>query len=204
MNSIYEGYTAYTIYISIRSHFTTEYDFFKYSGKVRVSPDTFLKRRDRFFFAKLQRKYTPEELRYYFVANFVSSREVWSGNLTTLQSENIFLLWKKKVQSLKYHIEQEFFFLKDYTEKLNITFNDLFETKVGHPILLKLLLQNKVSIETVTVINKILNFVGRWNKVLRDDIVWEREGKLIQKYSPFLDVHTETYRSIMRHVFINS
>jgi len=204
MNSLYEGYKAYTIYISIRSHFTTDYDYFKYSGKVRVTSDSFLKRRDRFFFAKLQRKYSEEELKYYFVANFVSSQDVWSGNLTTLQSEKIFLDWKKKAQSLRYHIEQEFNFVKQYIERYDMTFNELFNTNNGHPILLKLLLKNKISIETVVVINKILNFVSRWNKVLREDIVWEKEGRLVEKYSPFLEVQVDTYRKIMQHVFISS
>jgi hypothetical protein len=171
---------------------------------VRVTSDSFLKRRDRFFFAKLQRKYSEEELKYYFVANFVSSQDVWSGNLTTLQSEKIFLDWKKKAQSLRYHIEQEFNFVKQYIERYDMTFNELFNTNNGHPILLKLLLKNKISIETVVVINKILNFVSRWNKVLREDIVWEKEGRLVEKYSPFLEVQVDTYRKIMQHVFISS
>ena len=59
--NIYEGADAYRTYLAIRNHFKTDYDFFKYNGKMKVSNDSFLKRRDKFFFAKLERKYRKNE-----------------------------------------------------------------------------------------------------------------------------------------------
>ena len=63
MKNIYEGFNAYKLYLAVKNHFTTNYDFFKYNGKVNAKEDSFLKRRDKFFFAKLQRKYNNDQLR---------------------------------------------------------------------------------------------------------------------------------------------
>ena len=48
-----EGFDAYCLYLAINNHFNTEsYDFFKYNGKVPVKLPAFLKRNDKYHFAK--------------------------------------------------------------------------------------------------------------------------------------------------------
>jgi hypothetical protein len=57
------GFAAYALWNALKLHFTSEsYDYFKYKGKMKISDESFLKRRDRFFFAKLERKYKKSEL----------------------------------------------------------------------------------------------------------------------------------------------
>src|SRR6056300_578565 len=87
MNNVYEGLNAYKTYLAIRNHFNTDYDYFKYNGKLKVSNDSFLKRRDKFFFAKLERNYRNNELVYFFVANFLDNDSSWSGSLVGSESE---------------------------------------------------------------------------------------------------------------------
>ena len=49
-----EGFDAYRLYLGIKLHFNTEnYDFVKYNGKVKADLPSFLKRKDKFHFAKL-------------------------------------------------------------------------------------------------------------------------------------------------------
>ena len=76
-----EGMKAYQRYQALRLHFTTDYDFIKYGGKIRqISAESFMKRKDIFFFQRLERRYKDEELTEYFVANFVSRSGVkWIG-----------------------------------------------------------------------------------------------------------------------------
>ena len=47
MKNIYEGFKAYKLYLAVKNHFTTSYDYFKYNGKVNAKEDSFLKRRDK-------------------------------------------------------------------------------------------------------------------------------------------------------------
>ena len=57
------SYEAYTLYLAIKLHFTSDsYDFYKHNAKVNSSFNTFLKRNDRFFFHKLTTKYNKEEM----------------------------------------------------------------------------------------------------------------------------------------------
>ncbi len=45
---------AYKVYLGVKNHFTQDsYDWFKYNKKVNVTYDSFLKRKDKIFFAKL-------------------------------------------------------------------------------------------------------------------------------------------------------
>ena len=79
----YEGIEAYKTYLAIKNHFKTSYDYFKYNGRVKVTNESFLKRRDKYFFAKLERRYKKNELVYFFVANFMKDEGMWSGSLHT-------------------------------------------------------------------------------------------------------------------------
>jgi len=50
---MYGGFDVYKTYLAIKNHFTTDYDYVKYGGKVTAKLETFTKRSDRYFFHKL-------------------------------------------------------------------------------------------------------------------------------------------------------
>ena len=81
----YPGFNAYKIYLALKSHFTSDYDYFKYHGKMRVKEESFLKRRDKFFFEKIERRYK-KELVPFFVSNLIKEDNAWSGSLATDQA----------------------------------------------------------------------------------------------------------------------
>jgi hypothetical protein len=139
--TLLEGYNAYKTYLAIKQHFTTDYNFHKYNGKVRASEESFYKRRDRFFFKKLEKKYSKEELIMYFVSNFTKSTSKWIGNLLSQDSEKNYLEYKKNKESLSYSFKNELLYIKD--KKLG---NKLFEIDNGHPLLFKFYLQGKAKV----------------------------------------------------------
>ena len=124
--NIYEGLDAYKIYLAIRNHFKTDYDYFKYNGKLKITQESFLKRRDKFFFAKLQRKYKNKELVYFFVANFINDENMWSGSLVGSESEKVYLEWLKYAESMKYNFKIECEKLQSELEMKDQKFDDLF------------------------------------------------------------------------------
>tara|TARA_R110001592_G_scaffold351165_2_gene648136 strand:+ start:1676 stop:2284 length:609 start_codon:yes stop_codon:yes gene_type:complete len=201
MKNIYEGFDAYKVYLAVRNHFTTTYDYFKYSGKVNVKEESFLKRRDKFFFSKLERKYNKQQLRDLFVSNFADGEDFWIGNVLTLKSEKVYIEWKKRQDSLSYILENDFKFLKDYYDERNIDFNSLFVMEDGHPILLKCILRNDIYVETMIIIDRVLNYSRKWSKVL-DDPVWTEFKKRMDKYSPFVVFNDKKGKEILRKVFV--
>ena len=201
MKNIYEGFNAYKLYLAVKNHFTTSYDFFKYNGKVNAKEDSFLKRRDKFFFAKLQRKYNNDQLRDLFVSNFADGEDFWIGNVLTQKAESVYTEWKARQMKLSYILEQDLKFLLDYYNERNLDFNSLFVMENGHPILLQCVLRNDIYVETMIIIERVLNYSRRWNKVL-DDPVWTEFKKRMDKYSPFVLFEAEKGKKILRKVFV--
>ena len=120
MKNIYEGFNAYKLYLAVKNHFTTSYDFFKYNGKVNAKENSFLKRRDKFFFAKLQRKYNNDQLRDLFVSNFADGEDFWIGNVLTQKAESVYTEWKARQMKMSYIFEQDLKFLYDYYRSTGI------------------------------------------------------------------------------------
>ena len=201
MKNIYEGFNAYKLYLAVKNHFTTSYDYFKYNGKVNAKEESFLKRKDKFFFAKLQRKYNNDQLRDLFVSNFADGEDFWIGNVLTQKAEAVYNEWKSRQIKLSYIFEQDLKFLKDYYSERNLDFNSLFVMEDGHPILLQCVLRNDIFVETMIIIDKTLNYSKKWNKVL-DDPVWTEFKKRMDKYSPFINFDNEKGKNILRKVFV--
>ena len=122
MYDVAEGFDAYKTYLALKQHFTSDYDYFKYNGKVRANVDAFLKRRDKFFFRKLSKKYTKDELVNFFVSNFIVS-DNWIGNLISQESEDNYVQFKKRMESLGYSVRNELHFLFDYCRDRDLDFN---------------------------------------------------------------------------------
>jgi len=203
MYDVAEGFDAYKTYLALKQHFTSDYDYFKYNGKVRANVDSFLKRRDKFFFRKLSKKYTKDELVNFFVSNFIVS-DNWIGNLISQESEDNYVHFKKRMESLGYSVRNELHFLFDYCRDRDLDFNKLLLVEDGnHPLLLKLWLQKKVSIETVIIMDDILRFTRYWDAKL-DDIVWEEKKRLISKYRKFLNYDLFHYRKMIKEIIHES
>ena len=195
--NIYQGYNAYITYLALKQHFTTNYDFIKYNGKVKANQDSFLKRRDKFFFAKLEKRYSRDELIYYFVSNFVDHDNVWAGNLVSDHSESVYNDWKKRIQSLSYTFKEDCESLSDYD------FNSLFEVEeYSHPLLLKKMMRKEICIETVIIMDNVLTFIKKWDKIIDDDLIWPKQRQLLENYKPFMSIDNDKYKTIMKKVFV--
>ena len=120
-----EGFDAYCLYLAINNHFNTEsYDFFKYNGKVPVKLPAFLKRNDKYHFAKLAREHR-EELKDFLVAN-LSKQKYYVKNLLDSECIENYKEYKKKKQKLSYCVIQDMRYLKDTYEDINIVLDTLF------------------------------------------------------------------------------
>ena len=202
MYDVNEGFNAYKTYLALKQHFTSSYDYFKYNGKVRANIESFLKRKDKFFFRKLQKKYNKNELVEFFVSNFIVSGDNWIGSLVTQESEQNYALWRKNKESISYNYRNELSLLYDYCLSNDISCNRLVLVEDGnHPILLRLLLQNKISLETIIILDDILRFTRYWNVKL-DDIIWDEKKKLIYKYRSFIEYDLDKCKQITKEILL--
>lgn len=193
------GYDLYCTYQAIKLHFSSEsYNFFQYDGKTRVSIDAFQKRRDKFLFHRLARKYRDDEMVPFLVANFVHSDDNWTKSLLEDEAEETYRDWKRTTDSMS----------KVYTEDLQKiatkdNFNDLFKVEDGqHPKLLVLFMQKEVTMETMVILNNIFNFVKIWDKKITDDIIYPKISRKIRKYGAFLSVNVDKYKLLTKETLL--
>jgi hypothetical protein len=57
-----------------------------------------------------------------------------------------------------------------------------------HPIVIKMLLGKKISLETVIILDKLLDFKYNLNTELLNDFIWNDLNLLIIKYRPFVRI----------------
>ena len=181
-----EPIDVYLMYCAMKAHFGKgDYDFVDYKGKTKIKRESFYKRKDRSFFAKLSRKYkTEEEIKNYFISNFIKDKKGYIANF----NDEIYNSWKLKRQGFFDLFELE---MKPLVE----SFEDLFvvENK-QHPKLMKEFLGGRISLETLIIMDELVNFDPNWNRELEDDIIWLDLRNLMDNYERFLTIDREQYK----------
>jgi len=193
-------FDAYRCYLSMKNHFTKDkYDYHKYRGKSRATVQSFYKRKDRFWFEKLARNKSDQEVVEFFVSNFITCTDpgkLWIGEMIK-DGEGRYTEWKKRNQSLSYVFKEE-------TESLfsDGNFDSMFAMDgTRHPQILKEYLRKNISIETLVILDKILGFRDNFDSHLKDP-VWETVSMRIKKYSPFLNIDVQRYKQILKQVVL--
>ena len=181
-----EPIDVYIMYCAMKAHFSRkDYDFNKYGGKTKVSRDSFFKRKDRHFFVKLSRKYSTEiEIKNYYISNFIKDKR---GYIANFSDEN-YKSWLLKRSGF---FEQFVIELSPYIKE----FQPLFEVEGNnHPKLLKEFLGSRVSLETMIVLDELVEYGKNWDKLLEGDIIWIDLKKLMENYKGFLTINKNLYR----------
>ena len=191
------GYEAYKLYVALKNHFNSDtYDFIRYGGKTRANAKSFEARPDKYFFTKLAKQKDPHR---YILANIIEDNpNVWVGDLANEQkAEDNYRNWLKRNESLTY-------VFKNDLDQLDEDYNANFVVEGNrHPLLLKLLVQKKVSIETLIVLNELCGFFRHWNKHIEEDVVWPMVYKKCKKYKPFLTIDKDKLKQIVVDKFRN-
>ncbi len=165
-------------------------------GKSRATITSFNKRKDKYWFEKTSRKYSDQEVLDFLLSNFANAdnpQNLWIGEIINSGERN-YAQWKMKQQSLTY------LFKEQSTELLSENnLDEVFNCSKGHPPLLKKYLGGEISLETLTILEKVFSFVKRFDKKLKDP-VWETVSLKIKKYEPFININVFQYKKILKEV----
>lgn len=189
------GFAAFAMWNALKLHFTSDsYDYFKYNGKTNVSKQSFSTRKDKYQFYKLSRKYSLDELRNFYVANFLVDNNHWVGDLLTPQGEENYRKWQKRIQALTYNFENDIIYLLDKYSPI-----ELIKVKDGqYPKLLVEVMEGNIAIETVVIMDRMMNFWPMWSERIDDDIIWPTWRTRIKKYELFINVDTPKVKLILK------
>mgnify|MGYP003704455439 CR=1 FL=1 len=188
------GYDAFKTYQAVRLHFTTDkFDYFTYNGKSRISLDSFNARKDKYTFYKLSRKYNLEEMRSFYIANFLEG-DKWVGDMSK-DGEEIYRKWLKTQQSLTYTFENDIMYM---LADGNSPDSMLEVPPNSYPLLMRMAQMKQITLETLCILNDIMNFFPMWDKKIDDDIIWPDFKLKCVKYTPFIDYDKKKYIEILK------
>jgi hypothetical protein len=181
------GFDAYVDFLALKKHFTSNYDYKKYGGKLtRLKPETFEKRKDVHFFTKLGKR---KDYHDFLLANLSRNPKLWITDIVGTESAEIrYIEWKKIVQSLSYIFEQEIKCLPD----------DMYEgIQRYRPGLLNAFLFSDISLETLCILQDLTQEVI----APPNNPVWEEINEQVANYTPFLSYNKTQMRSIAYRKF---
>ena len=186
--SLMTSYEAYQNYLAMKLHFNGAYDFHKYNGKTSATAESFEKRKDKFKFAKLSDKLSDPQILDYYLANFIRGKE-WIGDFDQKNWKE----HKKITQSLQYVYENDIEKLLTKAKKFDI----IFQCDDGkHPILVKQYLGKKISLETLIILEKMVQYRESFHQQIKETFIWPKLSKLLIDYEPFLKIDVRQYRMI--------
>jgi hypothetical protein len=194
------GFEAYALWNALKLHFTSDsYDYFKYNGKTNVSKQTFTTNKSKYHFYRLSRKYLPEDLKNFYIANFIEGKGDWVGDLLQDGQDN-YNKWLKRQQSLTYTFENDIMYLFDLVDGAEFFSRDDILKPIGGgwPMLITKLMQNKVSLESVCILVDLVGCMPRWEKQITEDIIWPTWRRIIKKYTPFIQYDKNKFLHILK------
>lgn len=183
-----DAFDLYVYYLALKRHFTSNYDFFKYNGKVKANAMSFENRKDKFFFYKLTKYPNPKD---HILANVVENPDVWIGDLLEDKAKDVYDQWLKIRESLSYTFRTDLGKL-DYDDP-----NKDIMTSGEHPNLLKLYMQGQFHIESLIILDGLMKIFSYWDKNIQDTILWPDINRKCRNYKPFLQYEKSKMRKIV-------
>ena len=187
-----DPFESYKLYNALKLHFETGYDAVKYNFKSNVTPQSFFKRKDKYFFAKLAKKYNGN-LKDFYVSQFINEQS-YVGDMMDSEAERYYSTYKK----IKESIHRVFSIDINNMSDLNADFDKFFLSENGQqPYIVQLWMQEEISLETVVILNSIFGFIQIEDSKVSDTIVWPDNKRMIDKYTPFVNFDKDKCKTML-------
>ena len=201
---MYGGFDVFKTYLAVKNHFTSDYDYGKYGGRVTAKLESFTKRPDRYFFHKLSKRYNERDILDFFVANFAVDGNKWVGNILNNEGAENYTKFRKFKDNFDYHFRNDCVSIRNDLANRDILFNDGFLVHSGqHPRILRLHIQKRIHIQTTVILDSVLSFSKVWNKEINEKVVWPKIAHTLTKLKPFVKYNETQVKLIMKEVFVN-
>ena len=190
----FSGYGAYLLFLALRTHFTRpSYDFFRMKGKLRATKESYDKRKDKMFFEKIAKRYNAEELKNFYVANFLEDKHYIIDMIDDI-AHGVYFDYEKRRQSLAYIFKNDLD--RVFEHGCKYAFNDVDS---DYPHIVGLILNRTIAIESAIILNDYIPYVNKFNKYFEnDDVIWSRVALKLSKYRPFLHYDAEKFKAILK------
>lgn len=175
-------FEAYKLYSALRMHFTTDYDFFKYHGKVNRSIEKYkaLSAKERRAYQAIAEKQYPKT---YLVGNFLFNPK----NFVLDFSKDYYLTYRKYLDNGEYTFKKELIPVANHISTLFVTESN------GLPRILNLYINGNVSIFFLSIFQHLLH----WTKTIDNNFLTENYIKDVDKKYRFFYCKDINYKQII-------
>mgnify|MGYP001200126512 CR=1 FL=1 len=191
------GYEIYIKYLALQKHFSTDYDYFKFNGRVKASVDAYQKRNDMFAFEKLSKVISNDDLEDFFVAHFLENPKEWIKNMSKPTMET----FKSKLRRMPSLFKEDLMYIKEQGPKKMMA---IYLDKI--PEIHNAVIKKDINIESIILLDKIYPFIEKHEQAIQLPFVWPEHIKKVKKYRPFVlsKLEYKYYEDIARDVLISS
>ena len=188
-------FQVYVLFHCLKLHFNSpRYDIFKSKGKVRLTEESFEKRKDKKIYFVVSRKVDKKEMMHFLLSNIVYGN-TWIGDIAE-NGVSVYGNWKDRVQKLTYLFTTE---LEELLEESDL--DSLFSLSSFLPPIIRKYMANKVSLEFLCILEEIYPFTHSFDS---SDFVLQDIRKRIKKYTPFLEIDINKFENTFKKVLTNS
>jgi hypothetical protein len=183
------------LYMALKAHFSSvSFDAVKGNGKFKnANKEQLEKRNDKSLIAAFGKKCdNPQQVASVLVANFAYGNDYPFNDID--RAFSLHNKWQKIRQSLTKTFSDDIVYLNIHCEDHNREFKDLFEVN-GVPTLFQLTLSGKIHIETVAILDRLMNFIPLWMEGLP---LWKKEFLKIKKLQSFIVIDEQKFRRVLK------
>jgi hypothetical protein len=165
---------------------------------VSAKLESFMKRKDKYHFAKLARKYN-DELKDFLVANF-SKKKYYVRELLEMECEKNYIEFKKRKQKLTYLITEEMKYLFDKYKHIDFCIG----IKDGqHSNILREYLGGRIAAETLVAVDKIFGIFTDYDTMVSENFIWPKTRKRLDSLAPFLELEHKKLQTILQGIWLS-
>ena len=192
-----DPFDVYKLYNALKLHFEQDsYDAIKYNYKTTVNPNSFFKRKDKYFFAKLGKN--QKDLQNFFVFNFIEDMK-YVGDMMDIEGQQNYTKHKKIHESIHREFEKDINTITEQFDNLLVV-----HTINTPPKIIEMWMEEEVSLETVVILNSLTDFIRVEGKKITETLFWPDVSRKIIKYGPFVNFSKEKCLDIIKKRFTNT
>lgn len=191
------GFKAFRYYLALKLHFNNDkYNVFENKGNIKYSYENFNSRNDKHIFEKLARKFdTDKELIQFLVANFAYGHD--NMVFAIEEANEYYLEWQKRKQSITRIFKDDLNTIELESQKNALSLDQIINFTLNeYPSIIKLYLGKKIAIESVSILNDLLDFIPKWKQNQSGMLILESDIRRIEKIKGFIKYEDDRIKPI--------
>lgn len=187
------AYQAYSAYMGVKLHFTSNYDYAKYQGSVKTNAAKFESSNKQYhMWYRLGKDWSDAGEFASFVAvtmfNAPTPGKIWVGDLVKEEAKAKYLEWQAWNEAFTYRLGNGLSDLHAILATEGITLAEAVTPFGGElPFLFNLYTKKRIPYQVLVALNGFSGgklFAG-WNTRLEEDAVWNMKGVKLAKFATF-------------------